>query len=55
MHIINLIQENEELIAAIVVAVYEVIVRKVPTAKSWSLFTFLGRLIPDKTTENEAR
>jgi hypothetical protein len=55
MHIINLIQEHWESITTAAIAVYEVIIRLVPTSKSWSLFTLLGRLIPDKTTENEAR
>jgi hypothetical protein len=55
MHIIQLIQDHWEPITTAAIAVYEVIIRLVPTSKSWSLFTLLGRLIPDKTTENEAR
>jgi hypothetical protein len=55
MHIINLIQEHWEPITTAAFAVYEVIIRLVPTAKSWSLFTFLDRLIPDHDMQNEAR
>jgi hypothetical protein len=55
MHTIRLIHDNWEQITATAIAVYEIIVRIVPTAKSWSLFTFLGRLIPDHDMKNEAR
>lgn len=44
---IKLIQENSEQILTATIAVYELIIRLVPTSKSWSLFTILGRLIPD--------
>lgn len=48
MHIINLIQEHWESITTATIAVYEVVVRLVPTSKSWSIMNLLGRLIPDR-------
>jgi hypothetical protein len=55
MHIIQLIQEHWEPITTAAIAVYEVIIRLVPTSKSWSLFTILGRIFPDRDMKNEAR
>lgn len=55
MHIIQLIQDNWQEILAALTAIYEVIIRLVPTSKSWSLFTILGRIIPDRDTENGTR
>lgn len=56
MHIINLIQEHWEPITTAAIAVYEVVVRLVPTSKSWSIMHLLDRLIPDrKIPTNEAQ
>lgn len=47
--------ENLEIILPVLVMIYEVIVRYVPTAKNWSviskIFAFLNALMPNKTKD----
>lgn len=48
METIELIKTNWEQIATGAFALYEIIIRLIPTSKSWSIMELLGRLIPDR-------
>ncbi len=45
--IIKIITENKTAIITIGVSLYELLIRVIPTAKSWSIITLISYLIKD--------